>query len=435
MADFDFDDIRKKLAAGSPEDGAYDHSDEDAAPAAQAAPIAAPAPPAPVAADDSGDDSSEMNPVLKAHLDDLMQLKQAQAQTRDNQEGSGLTSALVQLTHGISRAPGSADLSGVQAMTKNDNAPVENVLAQQKIGDQVAESQRSDDIADTLRDVYKPIFKKNGLDPNSLDGLTADEIKSYAQNPLEYMDRMQQRREQSEQRASIANAQMADRAERQRETQRQKDAGAGDHMAAALKTDLDPNGGRAGNMGQNQKRVDAADRLDALIKQTGGNPDQRQLEELAIGTQNMLSNGNGSAEQVKALVPKTMWGDAKKMYEWFSNNPTGTDQQAFVSRLSDTVAREKQIAGDQVKTAQVQRLASHQALKTINPELYGQILQGYGIDPANIKNNRYESPAPQGGGFHPDADAALAWAKNNPNDPRSAKILQRLGAQGQGAAP
>ena len=425
--DMDWEAIRQKLANGGQANYSPLPDDSDDIPTSQAA-----SPPAP-SDDDDSDSSSSINPVLQQHLSDLAQLRQAQGQAKDNQFGAGLTGALAQITHGLSHAQGSADMSGANALEATANDPVSNVLAQQKLGDEVASSQRDDDIADNLRDVYKPLLKKAGVDASVLDGMGAEEINHYIKNLAEFYDRDQQRREQAAQRSADSQRAFTERSGRMLDADEQKKALASDKMALALKADLDPNGGRAGNMGQNQKRVDAADRLEGLLKQTGGNPDQRQMEELAIGAQNMLSNGNGSAEQVKSLVPSSAWGDSKKLYEWFSNNPTGTDQQAFVSRMGDTIAREKQIAGDQVKTAQVQRLAAHQALKQQNPDVYGSVLQSYGIDPANIKNNRYESPAMSGGGFHPDASAALQWAKNNPNDPRSKKILDRLGAANQGA--
>lgn len=439
-ADPIFDQIKQNIAAGVPKPGAYGSAsmadDSDDVPASQAAALTA-KPAKPASSDDDDEEGSTTNPVLKQYLQDKLQLRQAQAQAKQNQEATGLTSALVQLSHGLARAPGSADLSAVQAMAKNDNAPITNALAQQSLGDTIAKSERADEVGDKMRPVYKKLLEKAGYGGMDLDDMDADEMKQYLQNPAEFADKMQERREASEQRASIANAAAQDRADKQRDANDHRDQKEADKMAAALKADLDPNGGRAGNMGKNQARVDAADRLEGLLKQTGGNPDRRQIEELAIGAQNMLANGNGSAEQVKQLVPSSAWGDAKKLYEWFSNNPTGTDQQKFVARMGETIAREKQIAGDQVRTAQVQRLASHTAYKKRFPGEYGSQLQAYGIDPANIKEGRYVSPgaAPvkMGAAAHPDADEARKWAEANPDDPAAKAILARLNGSKPGA--
>lgn len=162
----------------------------------------------------------------------------------------------------------------------------------------------------------------------------------------------------------------------------------------ALKDDLDPNKARGGNMAFNQKKVDQAERLEGLIKDSNGNInnlDSRQIEELAIGLNSMLSNSSSSAvSQVEALVPKTAMGNAQKLKEWLLNDPQGVNQVAFVKRMADTVEREKQIAGDQVKRAQVQRLSAHGNLARTNPDQYNQVLQAYGIDPKDIKDGQYK---------------------------------------------
>lgn len=163
---------------------------------------------------------------------------------------------------------------------------------------------------------------------------------------------------------------------------------------SALKDDLDPNKARGGNMSFNQKKVDQAERLEGLIHDSNGNVsnlDSRQIEELAIGLNSMLSNSSSSAvSQVEALVPKTIMGNAQKLKEWLTNDPQGVNQIAFVKRMAETVEREKQIAGDQVKRAQVQRLSAYQHLAKSNPEAYNQILNAYGIDPSDIQNGQYK---------------------------------------------
>lgn len=160
-----------------------------------------------------------------------------------------------------------------------------------------------------------------------------------------------------------------------------------------LKDDLDPNKARGGNMSFNQKKVDQAERLEGLIYGSSGNInnlDSRQIEELAIGLNSMLSNSSSSAvSQVEALVPKTVIGNAQKLKEWLSNDPQGTNQVAFVKRMAETVGREKEIAGEQVKKAQIARLAAHSHLEKADPLGYQRILQSYGIDPSEIKDGKY----------------------------------------------
>jgi hypothetical protein len=161
-------------------------------------------------------------------------------------------------------------------------------------------------------------------------------------------------------------------------------------QALLLKDDLDPNKARGGNLAFNQKKVDQAERLEALITDSNGNVsnlDQRQIEELAIGLNSMLTNSStGAASQVAALVPKSAIGNAKKLQEWLFNEPTGTNQLEFVKRMADTVDREKSTAMHQVQKAQVQRLSAHSGLSKSNPALYNEILQGYGLTPEAMED-------------------------------------------------
>jgi hypothetical protein len=161
-----------------------------------------------------------------------------------------------------------------------------------------------------------------------------------------------------------------------------------DKHVTAMKDSLDPNKARGGNMATNQKKVDQADRLISLSvnPETGkvDNLDRRNIEELAIGLNSMLAAGVGSAEQVKNLIPVNYRGEAAKLQEWLSKNPQGTDQIAFVSKMLGSVVREKDVASDQVKRAQIQRLSAENWLKTNAPEEYYRVLNGYQIDPSEI---------------------------------------------------
>lgn len=143
---------------------------------------------------------------------------------------------------------------------------------------------------------------------------------------------------------------------------------------------MDPNKARGGNMALNQKRIDNADRVQALLAQVHGNPDPRQMEELAISTQALLSStGSPAAEQVKALIPKTAMGNVNAFREWLTNDPTGTGQQEFVKRMAETVDREKEVAQGQVQKAQRAHLPRFSKYKELDPEGYSAQLSGYGL--------------------------------------------------------
>lgn len=135
------------------------------------------------------------NPVVAAYL---AKIKAAQDQVKSNQQATGLTSALVQLGHGISRADGPADLSAVKAMGENDTAPLNN-LAQLQMGQQqamaMAKAQQAADpnspTAKAQKILFSSMLSRQGVDPKILDGMTADQIKTSMQQPIEALAKIQ----------------------------------------------------------------------------------------------------------------------------------------------------------------------------------------------------------------------------------------------------
>lgn len=411
----DWDSIRKKLADGAQTN--YSPLTDGDADDAPSNPIS---PDTPESDDDS---SSSMNPVLQQHLSDLAQLQQAQQQSKQNMTGAGLTAALAQITHGISRAPGQADLSGAQALQQTANQPVANVLAQQKIGDQVAASTRSSDIADKLRDVYKPILQRAGMDPSSLDGMDADEIKEFTQNPLEAMDRINQRREQAEQRAQTANIANQNRATAE---QGRSDDRAAKSQDAAMSHTVDGLESARGNpaIQQAEKDIYAASKVNSLANLYGDpnklNP--QMVKTLVSEVGKIASGGQSSEAELDALTPDTLSSKLAGVWQPLKNEPSPANAAAFVKQYQDYA---------NALTADAQKMLT---------DKYGRIIDSRSdaLGEANVSKlkdkylNRFGSVTPPANS-HPNASQAMKWAQDNPNDPRAKAILQRLGGMGGGA--
>lgn len=221
-----------------------------------------------------------------------------------------------------------------------------------------------------------------GMKPDLAKGLTAARFKELG--PL------------AEAKYKIAQTAL-DRKEARVAKSEQRNDKLSDDLVIKMQKDLDPNQARGGNLAKNQAQMDQADRLKALYTESNGdirNLDSRQIEELAIGMNKMLSGSSqGSSSQVEALVPKTARGNASKLKEWLLNDPQGTNQIEFVKRMAETVERERQVAGNQIKNAQVQRLSAYNKLKKADPERYKQVLNAYGIDDSDIDETGHYMPA------------------------------------------
>lgn len=211
-----------------------------------------------------------------------------------------------------------------------------------------------------------------------------------------------------------------------------------DKLTKNMKDDFDADRGRSGNFGQISAKVQSAERLQTLVnayKDSGGNLPKAQMEELSMGLAGMLTNSNSPAvSQVQALVPHTFMGNVQDAGSWLLNEPRGADQQKFVSKMADTINREKNLANDQLNSIRASRLPAHGTLKNLAPDKYNALLQSYGLDESNIKNGKYVPPNKSAQDYavpppHPQDDAAVAWAKANPRDPRSAEILKANGVE------
>lgn len=173
---------------------------------------------------------------------------------------------------------------------------------------------------------------------------------------------------------------------------------------------LDPSKARAGAFGVSKQVYDRAERLQSLASAfPGGNMDSRQIEEMAVGLNAMLSGSNtGASTQVKALVPSSAMGDAMKLKEWLANDPQGTNQQAFVARMLGSVEREKATAADQITRTQMQRTTRFADLEKSVPDDFYNVMQSAGLDPADYKKWKTGGFKPISATQQPPAAAAPA---------------------------
>lgn len=153
---------------------------------------------------------------------------------------------------------------------------------------------------------------------------------------------------------------------------------------------LDPSKARSGAFGTSKQVYDRAERLQTLAgAYKDNNLDSRQVEELAIGLNSMLSGSNvGAASQVEKLVPKSIMGDTQKLKEWLTNDPKGTNQQEFVKRMLGSIDREKSTAADQIKRTQFERIARYSDLEKADKDEFYNVLQSAGVDPAEYEAHR-----------------------------------------------
>jgi hypothetical protein len=160
----------------------------------------------------------------------------------------------------------------------------------------------------------------------------------------------------------------------------------------------------------NQKRINAAVRLEQLFKdpEAGAkavrNLDGREMEELAMGMQNLISPGGHSAGEVAGLIPHTIMGNGQKTLEWLLNEPRGANQQAFVQKMAHTTEREKAAAMESLHSSQYGVLPAFSNLSKADRTRFEGILRGRGLDPAALDDSLVYKGG-QGGSAAPAAHA------------------------------
>lgn len=240
---------------------------------------------------------------------------------------------------------------------------------------------QSDDPNSDFSELHRSVAIQIGMDPQAVAGKSATQLQTVAPLVEKYM----QAKQMADFRKDVFKVNLGEKEDQFKTKQLQ-----------ALGNALDPSKQRQGAFGVSKQKFDRAEALETLGNAfSDGNLDSRQIEELAIGLNALLSGSNtGAQRQVEALVPKSLWGNTQKLAEFLTNEPRGTQQRAFVKRLMGTIEREKATAADQIKRTQFSRIAPYEHLEGQDPEGFASTLQSQGIDPEEYK-------AWKKGGFKP----------------------------------
>lgn len=202
----------------------------------------------------------------------------------------------------------------------------------------------------------------------------------------------------------------------------------------ALTESVSTNRGRANLNIDRQKRLDAAQRLEALVLGPNGqiqNLTKQQVKEASLSLANLIASGHVTEGLINDLTPETNAANWQNFKQKLFNEPKGAEAQAFLQNMLDTAGRETGITRQQMRAAQLQGVPNYSHLSKVDKKRYESILKGAGLDPASIDENGMPLQAapvtPRA--MDPGDAAALEWAQRNPNDPRAAQILRMHGAQ------
>lgn len=132
--------------------------------------------------------------------------------------------------------------------------------------------------------------------------------------------------------------------------------------------------------GTSARTYSAAEKIQRLTQ--GRDPNSlttREVAELARQLDTILSNGQPTISGMKKLIPETAAADVTKLAEYITNQSRGAQGGSFIKQMMETVNREKELSGEQVKRTQGKLLAGSTDLMKKDPDRWGTILAAHDL--------------------------------------------------------
>jgi hypothetical protein len=168
------------------------------------------------------------------------------------------------------------------------------------------------------------------------------------------------------------------------------------------------------------------------------NPDNMPPQMVALlnsEIEKVASGGGGTEAGRQGLDPGTFEERWQQFKQRAGDQPTGAQLGAFIQGNSAYLGDLKKVVDGTVQTYQRQTFQDYHdsgrldpqaenAFKAHHPEIFPE------EQASNGQGGGSAQPPPAAA--HPDVSAALQWAKANPNDPRAAEIMKRVGSTNAG---
>lgn len=323
-------------------------------------------------------------------------LQQAINERDQRQANASFISGLNQLQAGFQRAPVSD--AGYKAALAQAGQPVSDLMMKREAADQkikheqfmqdIAQQKSMSDPNSSISATYRQFAKALG-NPVS-DNVSATDLKQLT--PL--IERISATRENAAMRREIAEQNRLTKEAAGKEKSAEKKSASSvkrfDDLGKKLVSETSSSRsafGRAANT------IRGAEAIEQLTHNMNPNDiDSRQITEIARSLDGMLAQGQATVSGMEHLIPRTFLGNAAKIQEFITNIPTGTKQGDFVKRMMETVAREKELARDQIKRTQHKILSSYEDLEKEDPEKYDSMLKAHGIRTADETSKEQSKP-------------------------------------------
>ncbi len=292
-----------------------DDDRDDAEDVSEAASDESPEPAEPLSA--SADSiPAPMNPEVSAYLKNKQAMQSAQQVASQNQLYANLGRAFGGLANSTYGHTGQNDTRIFDALDKSSQAPVQQEAEREAVQGQDPNS----DLAKQLRKIYKPIFEKAGLDTDALDDLGADEIKAYAQNPLEFMDKQKTLEANKQLALKTAETNAQSRNDLRQQAMDMKATDAQSKAYTTMRKDLES---FRGNQSVQQAAI-AVQNSDKALALVNSKPTSQNLALLADEMGKIASGGVPGEHGVQALLPNNLNTKVAEIQAWVTGHPNAS---------------------------------------------------------------------------------------------------------------
>lgn len=173
-----------------------------------------------------------------------------------------------------------------------------------------------------------------------------------------------------------------------------------------------------------EQRLDAANRVHEILKaiQNGSLVPTKSLGSQLANDINLLQAQHSTVSGIEHVTPNTLFGKGAELVHYISGDP----QASITTQDMDQMSKENDLLYDELGKQHESKFKSwfKGNPASVQPALISRFKEA---------RSQYFPDGPRSAssssGDHPHDSAAVTWAKSNPEDPRSAKILKLNGGQ------
>lgn len=295
-------------------------------------------------------------------------LKEAQQQQKQNIAGSNLQYYSGMIGGALGRTANPLDEMSKRSLSMAD-LPIKNLIQQ-------VEMEKHDPQSEISKTAQKFLRDRLGVNVGNVSAADLEKVNPVIARVIESEENRKSRQLVAEQnRIAKQEASVLKQKETKEKTNTKRFDDLGKKLVAEMGSSRSAFG-KAGNV------VRSAESIEQLVGSGDLNKlDSRQIQEVARNLDTMLSMGQATVSGTAKLVPHTWKGTTAGYLEQIMNKPMGAEQGLFIKRMMETVKREKELAGEQIKRTQNKVLGSYMDLQKEDPEKWNTVMTVHGLNP------------------------------------------------------